>query len=89
MLITVTEVKTYDCFTDLLINSWGGAIAVLKELQQKGLEKEVMITISEYADCFADDLTTTELNDFIWFNLKDQMVSWGYLEAEQDGDDND
>lgn len=49
-------------------NFWGGAVSRWEEIQELGLENEVMEIISEQ---YPDGLTSTELNDFLWFELDD------------------
>lgn len=46
---------------------WGGAVARWEEIQELGLEDDVMIYLEEHQDY----LTETELNDFVWFELDD------------------
>lgn len=47
-------------------NFWGGAVSRWEEIQELGLENEVMEIISEQ---YHDGLTSTELNDLICFEF--------------------
>lgn len=58
-------------------NFWGGAVERWKEIQELGLEDDVIIYLEEHQDC----LTETELNDFVWFEL-DEFI--GEMEKEQE-----
>lgn len=49
-------------------NFWGGAVSRWEEIQELGLENEIMEIISEQ---YPDGLTETELNDVIWFDFDD------------------
>lgn len=64
MSLTIKE-EIYD-LNDF--NFWGGAVSRWEEIQELGLENEVMEIISEQ---YPDGLTNTELNDFLWFELDD------------------
>lgn len=47
-------------------NFWGGAVSRWEEIQELGLENDVMEIIEEQ---YPDGLTETELNDIIWFDF--------------------
>lgn len=63
LIIIKEEINNLDEF-----NFWGGAVSRWEEIQELGLENEVMEIISEQ---YPDGLTSTELNDFLWFELDD------------------
>lgn len=64
MSLTIKE-EIYD-LNDF--NFWGGAVSRWEEIQELGLENEIMEIISEQ---YPDGLTKTELNDLIWFDFDD------------------
>ena len=47
---------------------WGGATSRWEEIQELGLEDDVMAMIE---DLYPNGLTDTELNDLIWFEFDD------------------
>lgn len=47
---------------------WGGAVSRWEEIQELGLENEVLNIIIEQ---YPEGLTKTELNDLIWFDFDD------------------
>lgn len=49
-------------------NFWGGATSRWEEIQELGLEDDVMETIE---DLYPNGLTDTELNDLVWFEFDD------------------
>lgn len=72
--MAITIQKEIDTFTDLMENSWSGALENLKEIESQGREEEAMQIIEEYMnDCSAEIPTDTAVNDFIWFDLADIM----------------
>lgn len=62
MSLTVKE--ELDSLNDF--NFWGGATSRLEEIQELGLEDDVMAIIE---DLYPNGLTNTELNDLIWFSF--------------------
>lgn len=72
--MAITIQKEIDTFTDLMENSWSGALETLREIESQGREDEAMQIIEEYMnDCCAEIPTDTAVNDFIWFDLADIM----------------
>lgn len=72
--MAITIQKEIDTFTDLMENSWSGALENLKEIESQGREEEAMQIIEEYMnDCSAEIPTDTAVNDFIWIDLADIM----------------
>lgn len=47
---------------------WGGAVSRWGEIQNLGIENEILNIISEQ---FPNGLTKTDLNDFVWFDTDD------------------
>ena len=64
--MSLTIKKEFDDLNDF--NFWGGATSRWEEVQELGLEDDVMETIE---DLYPNGLTDTELNDLIWFGLDD------------------
>jgi len=85
MFATIQIKKTLN-FEELLENSWSGAVDVLKEVQQQHREDEAMQLIME---AFSDAPDETEVNDFIWFELPDEMNLYDEEEDDEEEDDED
>lgn len=71
-------------FYDLFNNSWSGAIQTLEDIIRNELELEFM----EYLDSLFDyeweeEVTDTELNDFIWF---ERDTIYDALGLDENGD---
>ena len=62
---TINEYGKND-FYNLYDNSWSGARDTLDDIKNANLEEEFMQLLDEYFGC-EEELTDTELNDFIWF----------------------
>lgn len=62
---TINEYGNND-FYNLFENSWSGARDTLEDIIKAEKEEEFMQLLDEYFGC-EDELTDTELNDFIWF----------------------
>lgn len=65
----ITYKATIETFEQLEDMCWSGALTILKQVKEKGLEDELMdllVMISE-GEPFESD---TEINDFIWFDLE-------------------
>ena len=58
-------------FNELYNNSWSGAIDVLEQAEKVGAEEEV---IEDYTP------TDVEVNDYIWFELGDELNLWEHGE---------
>lgn len=69
-------------FTDLLENSWSGAIDTLKAIEEANKEEELM----EYLEVvFEGDVPTeTEVNDFLWFESDDIYEYLGISDNEEE-----
>lgn len=69
-------------FNDLYYFCWSGAIDRLDEIYNNDLEEEFMEYLRE--NFFEDgDYTTTDLNDFIWFECDD------WIEEHKRSDEDD
>lgn len=67
-MLVVKTINEYDKndFYNLYDNSWSGARDTLDDIKNADLEEEFMQLLDEYFSC-EEELTDTELNDFIWF----------------------
>lgn len=63
---TINEYGNND-FYNLFENSWSGARDTLEDIIKAELEDEFMQYLDEIFGC-EDEITDTELNDFIWFS---------------------
>ena len=66
MITYKTTINTFEQLEDMC---WSGALTILKQVKEKGLEDNLMdllVAISE-GEPFESD---TEINDFIWFDLE-------------------
>lgn len=76
-MISITVTTEYNGFWQLLENSWSGARDVLNRVQEQDREDEAMERIADYCDMVQDSTgappSDTEINDFIWFSLADEM----------------
>lgn len=80
----MTIKKDIDTFEELYKVSWSGASDVLQRAEEVGREEEVMEHLEEV---FADAIPTeTELNDYIWFELDNELNLWNEGEEEEEGD---
>lgn len=88
-MINVKMERAYNvskgAFYDLFNNSWSGAIQTLEDIIRNELELEFM----EYLDSLCDyewdyeEVTDTELNDFIWF---ERDTIYDALGLDENGD---
>lgn len=76
--MSLTIKKELDSLNDF--DFWGGAISRWKEIQELGLEDDVMEMIE---DLYPNGLTNTELNDLIWFEFDD------FIEENQEKEEED
>lgn len=67
-MLVVKTINEYDKndFYNLYDNSWSGARDTLDDIKNADLEEEFMDLLDTYFSC-EEELTDTELNDFIWF----------------------
>ena len=69
-MLKFVEYHYIDNINDLYDICWSGALQRLNEICENNLEDEFMEYLDE--NFFIDgDYTTTELNDFIWFECDD------------------
>lgn len=67
-MLVVKTINEYDKndFYNLYDNSWSGARDTLDDIKNADLEEEFMDLLDTYFGT-EEELTDTELNDFIWF----------------------
>ena len=80
MEITIRKSLTFE---DLLENSWSGARDVLNRVQEVGREAEAMEIIAEVFETEEIIPTETQVNDFIRFELPDEMNLYGDVEDDE------
>ena len=86
-MLAVKKVTYIDEFYELKDICWAGAVDVLNQLEEKGLEAEAMQAINDYFSGEDEEVDETNLNDFIWFDLEDVMKDWGYLENSEENEE--
>ena len=86
-MITITVTTEYQGFWQLLENSWSGARDVLNRVQEEGRTDEAMDLVTEFCGLVQDSTgappSDTEVNDFIWFDLPDEMNLYGDVEDDE------
>lgn len=66
------EIKMYMSFDNLKEHCWSGAIRNLEEIEEAGLEDELMFHLEEV---FCDETPTiTQVNDYLWFDASDFVL---------------
>lgn len=80
----IIEEHYVDTINELLDLCWSGAVPVLEEIIEQGREREAMDYIEEV---FCDeDPSDTAVNDYIWFDLADDM---GLYDEDDEEDEDD
>ena len=74
--------NTIDTFDELYDLCWSGAISRLNEISDLNLEDEFMEYLSDTLS-YSKDLTLTDINDFIWFEVDE------WIEEHKGGEEND
>lgn len=78
---TINEYDTND-FYNLFENSWSGARDTLEDIIKAEKEEEFMQYLDEVF-CDSDEITDTELNDFIWH---DRDIIYENLGLDENGE---
>ncbi len=85
--ITITVTTEITGFWQLLENSWSGARDVLNRVQEAGREDEAMKCIAEFCNMVQESTGAppedVQVNDFIWFDLPDEMNIYGDVEDDK------
>lgn len=74
--------NTIDTFDELYNLCWSGALQRLDEIRDLNLEDEFMEYLSDILS-YSKDLTLTDINDFIWFEVDE------WIEEHKGGEEND
>lgn len=85
MVVTI-EIDTWQ---ELFRNSWAGALDTLREIEAQGREEEALERLE---DLFNPDVwekipSETDVNNYIWFDLADDMNLYDEDEEEEDEED--
>ena len=83
-MIVVKTIKTYESdksydFYRLKEDSWSGALQTLEDIENANMEEEFMEHLEEVF-CMEEEITDTELNDYIWFERDSIYESLGLNE---------
>lgn len=71
-----TFVYGVDNFYELKNNSWSGALQTLEQVEERGAEEQVLDLINELISTYEQGLTETQLNDYIWFDLENDLKEY-------------
>ena len=77
--MTIIEEKTL-----LEFEAWSGAVETQKRIIEAGLEEEFENLIDE---CYPDGITSTQLNDILWFDSEWVYEALGMTEEEEEEDE--
>lgn len=67
--------KEINDFYGLMENSWSGGYGVLKQVEKKGREEELMALLEEVFPEYEEAPKDVDVNDFLWFELT-EMEGW-------------
>ena len=87
-MVVTTELNTWQ---ELFRNSWADALDTLREIEAQGREEEALDILEELFNpaVWGRIPSETEVNDYIWFDLADDMNLYGEDDEEEDDDDDD
>lgn len=87
-MVVTTELNTWQ---ELYRNSWAGALDTLREIEEQGREEEALDILEDLFDpaVWGRIPSETEVNDYIWFGLADDMNLYGEDDEEEDDDDDE
>lgn len=74
-MLTIKQ-ELYD-FEDLKQECWSGALDRIQEIDQNGWGDEFFDYLEQYID---ENMTMTDLNDAIWFELGDEFIEMKRVE---------
>lgn len=85
-MVVTTELNTWQ---ELFRNSWAGALDTLREIEEQGREEEALDILEELFDpaVWGKIPSETDVNDYIWFNLADDMNLYGDDDEEDEDDE--
>lgn len=80
-----------DTWQELFRNSWSGALDTLREIEKQGREEEALNILEELFEptVWGELPSETDVNDYIWFELADDMNLYGYNDDEDEEDEDD
>jgi hypothetical protein len=75
-----------DTWQELFRNSWSGALDTLREIEAQGREEEALAILEDLfnPDVCGEIPSETTVNDYIWFELADDMNLYGDEEEDED-----
>lgn len=87
-MVVTTEINTWQ---ELFRNSWVGALDTLREIEEQGREEEALAMLEDLFDpaVWGRIPSETEVNDYIWFDLADDMNLYGEEDEDEEDDDDD
>ena len=87
-MVVTTELNTWQ---ELFRNSWAGALDTLREIEEKGREEEALYLLEELFNpaVWGKIPSETDLNDYIWFDLADDMHLYGEEDEDEEDDDDE
>ena len=87
-MVVTTELNTWQ---ELYRNSWAGALDTLREIEEQGREEEALEILEDLfnPDVCGEVPSETAVNDYIWFDLADDMNLYGEDDEEEDDEEED
>ena len=76
------EIKQEYSFYDLMENCWSGAIPTLRDIEEKGLQDELMAHLEEVF--FDETPELVSVNDYLWFEEDFIKQAIGYKDEEDE-----
>ena len=67
-------------------NAWSGAVETQERILEAGLEEEFERLID---DCYPEGITSTQLNDILWFDSEWVYEALGMTEEEDEEDEDE
>ena len=65
-------------------NAWSGAVETKERIIEAGLEEEFEILID---DCYPEGISSTQLNDILWFDSEWVYKTLGMTDEDEDEED--
>ena len=65
-------------------NAWSGAVETKERIIEAGLEEEFEILID---DCYPEGISSTQLNDILWFDSEWVYETLGMTDEDEDEED--
>ena len=80
----INEVKTF-AIDDF--EAWGGAINIIDKAREVGRLDELEALVEGVFDGYDEIITSTMINDFIWFQANDDLDLWNENEFENEDEE--